>query len=393
MPDGVDAGCVQGDVKGVALSVDYSGAMSRGSWLSAIRVMCVVLALAGCAPRGAAPRFEAASPGVSGGKLRVTFLDVGQGDAALIQAPGGEALLIDGEPSQAGGDVAAALGAAGISRISLMVGSHPHEDHIGGLIRVLQSVPVERALDPGYAHGSTTQRTYLRLLKGKGVKTTRARAGQVHALGPTVRLEVLAPADPLFEDTEADANNNSIVARLVYGGTRFLFTGDMETAERERLLASTDPERLRSDVLKVAHHGSHNGTDEAFLRAVRPKYAVMSLAKGNDYGHPHQETLDELRSLGIPTLRTDERGSVRFTSDGAKIELLGPLPGRPAAPGTSSRAAGAVIGNRASKVYHAPGCGALPARSRRVTLKNAGAAEVEGYRPHASCVGERGGPR
>ncbi|MGV3721449.1 MAG: ComEC/Rec2 family competence protein, partial [Actinomycetota bacterium] len=262
----------------------------------------------------------------------------------------------------------------------------PHEDHIGGLIRALQSVPVERALDPGYAHGTTTQRNYLRLLKEKGAKTTRARAGQVHELGPAIRLEVLAPADPLLKNTEADANNNSIVARLVYGGTRFLFTGDMETAERERLLASTDPERLRSDVLKVAHHGSHNGTDDAFLRAVRPQYAVMSLARGNDYGHPHQETLDELSSFGIPTLRTDERGSITFTSDGAKIELLGPAPGRSAAPAASPRAAGAVIGNRTSKVYHAPGCGSLPARSKRVTLKNTGAAEAEGYRPHAACM-------
>lgn len=362
------------------------------SWRRAIQLVCAGLALAGCAPQGAAPRIEPASPVASDGKLRVTFLDVGQGDAALIQAPDGEAMLIDGGPSQAGDDVAAALETAGVQRITLLVGSHPHEDHIGGLIRVLQSVPVDRALDPGYAHGTTTQRSYLRLLKEKGVKTARARAGQVYELGPSVRLEVLAPADPLFEDTESDANNNSIVARLVHGDTRFLFTGDMETAERERLLASTDPERLRSDVLKVSHHGSHNGTDQAFLRAVRPKHAVISCAKGNDYGHPHRETLDELQSQGVLTLRTDERGSVAFVSDGSKVELLGPQASVPAARKPAGRLTGKVIGNRGSKIYHAPDCGSLPGAGNRVTLGSAGQATAQGYRPHAACAGERGAP-
>ncbi|MGV3719993.1 MAG: ComEC/Rec2 family competence protein, partial [Actinomycetota bacterium] len=121
--------------------------MSQRSWWSVIRVVCAAIALAGCAPRGAAPRVDGAPPVAGGGKLRVTFLDVGQGDAALVQAPGGEALLIDGGPSQAGDDVSAALETGGVKRISLLVGSHPLEDHIGGLIRALQSVPVERALD------------------------------------------------------------------------------------------------------------------------------------------------------------------------------------------------------------------------------------------------------
>lgn len=353
----------------------------------------------GTRPAPAPPQTGAASGAPE--TLRVHFLDIGQGDAAWVQAPGGVNVLVDGGPSAAGPKVIEALRTAGVGKLDWIVGTHPHEDHIGGLVDVLRELPVRQALDPGYNHGTALQRSYLELLKGRAVKTTRARAGQIYELGKGGRLEIVAPRDPLISNTRADANNNSIVLRLVYGRTRVLFTGDMEDAERERLLKDARPDQLRSQVLKVAHHGSHNGTDPAFLRTVAPEYAVISLGKGNDYGHPHRETLDELASAKVKVLRTDELGTITFESDGKTIRPIagagssrtaGPAPSTPtpaAPPPAAPAVGGAVIANRNSKVYHAPNCPLLPAPANQVRLPDARQAEQQGYRPHRACITNR----
>ncbi len=332
----------------------------------------------------------------------MAFLDVGQGDGALVLTPGGKSLLVDGGPGGAGPRVLQALRTAGVRRLDWVMGSHPHEDHIGGLNDVLAEVPAVQVLDPGYNNGTATQRKYLSLLKQCGAKVIRARAGQTYDLGAGCRLEIAAPKEPLLTGTDSDANNNSIVARLVYGRTRCLFTGDMEEKPRTHLLDSAASGSLQADVLKVAHHGSHNGTDAPFLRAVAPQYAVISCARGNDYGHPHREAMAALRSQGCPILRTDERGDIRFTSDGTQVRLEGgraESPARAAAldggepaqtPGSGSEGpgvprAGQVIGNRSSRVYHQPDCGALPDSDRRVVFESATAAQTDGYRAHRTC--------
>jgi len=365
-------------------------------------VLGLLLLASGCTARGQAQDRSAQteSGGFSSaeGTLRVSFLDVGQGDAALVQAPGGANVLIDGGPQGAGPAVLKDLSAAGISKLDWIVASHPHEDHIGGLVDVLRELPAEQTLDSGYNHGTSLQKTYLGLLKSKKVKAQRARAGQTVDLGSGARLEVLAPEEPLLKGTKSDPNNNSVVARLVFGKTRFLFTGDMEVEERRRLLQNASAGALSADVLKVAHHGSHNGTDPDFLKAVSPKYAVISLAKGNDYGHPHREAMQALHASGATILRTDERGDIHFSTDGQTLKLEGapasaPQAARDPAPrpseGTSSSRetaqAGRVIGNTGSKVYHAPDCSSLPKEDKRSEFKSAQAAEEAGYRPHAAC--------
>ena len=383
----------------------------------------IVVGLATRAPglgarTGGGPRPPSAPAGTgtvsSGGRgqLQVSFLDVGQGDAALVLTPDGKSLLVDGGPGGAGPRVLEALRAAGVAKVDWLIGSHPHEDHIGGLLHVLRAMPAVQVLDPGYNHGSATQQTYLSLLKQCGAQTTLARAGQTYNLGPGCRLEIAAPVDPLLSGTEADVNNNSIVARLVYGQTRFLFAGDMEEEQRKRLLGSAVAAAgvLPADVLKVSHHGSFNGTDAPFLRAVAPRFAVISCGRGNDYGYPHRDALEALRKQGCQVLRTDEQGTIRFTSDGERVRLEGAPTapqGVPAPAGRDQGASGAgatgggagrpvvvpnrdsrtwVIGNRDSRVYHRPDCGLLPAPVRRVMFASGAHAEASGYRPHRACV-------
>src|SRR4051812_40868432 len=156
------------------------------------------------------------------GTLQVAFIDVGQGDAALVQAPGGVSLLIDGGPSEAGPKVLETLRAAGVKKISWLIGSHPHEDHIGDLVDVLQEMPAERAFDPGYNHGTALQRKYLTLLKDGSTAVTLARAGQHYDLGSGAALDILAPSDGELPNGESNANNHSIVARVSFGTVHFL---------------------------------------------------------------------------------------------------------------------------------------------------------------------------
>lgn len=365
-------------------------------WRSSLLVP--LLLLAGCGPEAqTASERPLRSPGISKppqGTLQVAFIDVGQGDSALVQAPGGVSLLIDGGPSEAGPKVLETLRSAGVDRISWLIGTHPHEDHIGGLLDVLKKKKAERALDPGYVHGTSTQKKYLTLLKEGGTKVTKARAGQVYDLGSGATLEILAPGDEPLKEADDNPNNHSVVARLVFGNSTFLFTGDMEEAEREVMLRSTPPEKLRAQVLKVAHHGSHNGTDPAFLKAVQPEYAVISCARVNDYGHPHREALQALADAHVKALKTFEQGTIVFTTDGKTLKLAGGLvPPAASGGGTDSRPAegarqGQVIGNRTSHVYHSPDCPSLPDKENQEVFAGAAAAKKAGYRPHRACMGK-----
>ena len=366
---------------------------SLGGWLlkplhrSAVLFVVVITLAAGCGREQTAHSGSRTPLGPPpAGALRVVFLDVGQGDAALIQTPGGKSLLMDGGPPEAGPRLVRALQDAGVRRLHWMLGSHPHADHIGGLAGVLRGdVPVERALDPGYNHGTALQRTYLQLLKQGGVNTSRARAGATLDIDDGVSLEILAPGELLIEGTDSDANNNSIVARLVFGRTRFLFTGDLEAAGRGRMLRSASRADLEADVLKVAHHGSHDGTDRALLDAVRPKYAVISCAGKNEYGYPHAETMRLLEQGKVAILRTDLQGDIVLTSDGTRVQ---PPSARPVAGRTGRRRPEErVIANRWSKIFHSPGCSSLPSLENRVEIRSGDDAENAGFRRHHACLG------
>ena len=247
-----------------------------------------------------------------GGLLTVHFIDVGQGDAVLIQTPQDRVMLIDAGSANAGEAVLRYLDERGISQIDLVVGTHPHEDHIGGLIAVLENLPVGKVIDSGKIHTSKSYEKYLALIDEKKIPFEIGRAGKEIALDPSVTLKILHPG-PDIEDS--NVNNSSVVVQLSYGEVDFLFTGDAELEAESEILARGYC-CTEVTVLKVGHHGSSSSTSEDFLRAVAPEIAVISLGRDNPYGHPHEETLDRLAAAGAKIFRTDLAGSIVITTDG-----------------------------------------------------------------------------
>jgi len=248
------------------------------------------------------------------GSVKVHFIDSGQGDAILIQAPD-KTVLIDGSTRSAGNIVVNYLKAQGVQTIDLVIATHPHEDHIGGLIAVFNSFTVKEIIDSGIEHTTKTYEDYLNLIDAKDIPLLDAKPGMTRDLGGTVKLEILHPAKP----STSHLNDASVVARITFGTTSFLFTGDAEQASETTLLNSG--QTLASTVLKVGHHGSRTSTSQSFINKVNPQYAVISAGNGNSYGHPHKETLDKLKAKNVNTYRTDLNGNIVFDSDGKIIKI------------------------------------------------------------------------
>lgn len=251
------------------------------------------------------------------GRLHVTFLDVGQGDAIFIQAPRGQKILVDGGPSPA--ILLAAMGRRmpfWERTIDLVVLTHPHDDHVSGLIPVLERYRVQAFLDGGQEHPTPTYTHCLELVQEKGIPYHLARAGMQIQLGEGLQMKVLHPQSELLSGTDSDVNNNSIVLRLTYGQISFLLPGDVEEEEEAVLLSSN--EDLASPILKSSHHGSDTSLDPRFLEAVNPQLAVIQVGADNKFGHPDPTTLAKLEEHGVMVLRTDQNGTVEVVSDGER---------------------------------------------------------------------------
>ncbi|MGE5551999.1 MAG: DNA internalization-related competence protein ComEC/Rec2 [Bacteroidota bacterium] len=249
--------------------------------------------------------------------LSVTFLDVGQGDSIFIRAPDGRTALIDGGEDEAGARVLSYLRRQGINRLDLLIVSHPHSDHVGGLAAVAGELSIGRVLDPGWPHPSETYRRFLLVLKERRIPWQRARRGLAFTLGRDVSGAVLYPyAEAAMPD---ELNDGSLVIRLRYGRQTLLLPGDLGGRGEEALIAAGDD--LRATVLKVAHHGSATSTGPAWLAAARPREAVISVGRGNQFHHPSLEILSRLRMAGVKVYRTDERGNVRWVTDGRRYRF------------------------------------------------------------------------
>jgi competence protein ComEC len=254
----------------------------------------------------------------SAATLEVHFIDVGQGDAIFIRSPGGKTVLIDAGTPDAGPVVAAYLTRLGVGGLDLAIATHPHLDHVGGMLKVLQAHRPALYLDSGFVHPLVSYERLVRWLDAEKVPAKTARGGRNITLEPGVVLELLAPTEPFLSGTRSDPNSNSVVARLTYKETSFLFTGDSEADSEQRLLGAGTP--ISATVLKVAHHGGRHSTGDRFLAKVAPKFAVISCGKINGYRHPSKPTLEKLSRAGVEVFRTDDDGDVIARTDGHRID-------------------------------------------------------------------------
>ena len=248
------------------------------------------------------------------GELSLVVLDVGQGDSLLLCSEGKWALVDAGTPESAP-VVLKALKDSGVSSLELAVATHPHADHIGGMAAVLDACPPGEFWMPDAVHTSAAYENMLDAVERSGADAVLAQTGDTFALG-SARITVLSPGGDA--PYAGSLNNMSLVLLCEGGGVRLLLTGDAELPVEQALLQNGLPQ---ADVLKAGHHGSSTSSSRAFLQAVRPRYAVISCAAGNSYGHPHRETLEAFADMGVQVLRTDTQGSILLNASGGNIDV------------------------------------------------------------------------
>lgn len=329
-------------------------------------------------------------------ELSVHYIDVGQGDATLIQC-GERAMLIDAGNNDKGTAVRAYLNNRNVQKLDLVIGTHGDADHIGGLDVVIYNFDCGTIIMPDRERDTKTYRDVIDTIENKNYKLTYPEVGKTYALGDA-EVEIIAPCNYGYGNNE---NDYSVGVLVTYGDTAFLFTGDAETdAEADILQNGID---IDCDVFKASHHGSSTANSEPFLDAALPEYAVISCGAGNDYGHPHAEVMNELRSRGIKVFRTDEQGTIVAVSDGKNITFnLSPsdswlsgeqkrsdqeLSGQEnvGKETVSQNVTTEIIGNKNSKKYHTGECGNLPLEKNRVYFESEEEAKKEGYEKCGNC--------
>ena len=253
------------------------------------------------------------------GRLEVSFLDVGQGDAILIQTPSGQQILVDGGPDS--DKVCLELGEElpfWDKSLDLVLLTHAEDDHILGLLEVLSRYKVKQVMEPGFENGNVAYQEWLRLVSEKNIRRTVARAGQQIELGDGIRMEVLNPQEKFVEGSDQDVNNNSVVVRLIWKEVSFLLTGDIGNEAEEQILYQGA--KLDATILKVAHHGSADSISQHFLAAVDPQVAVVCVGADNPFGHPSGEVMERLeKQVTADRVYLTSEGTVKFTTDGKRL--------------------------------------------------------------------------
>lgn len=258
------------------------------------------------------------------GILRVSVLDVGEGDAMLVEFPRGETMLVDAGPRTGASDagervVVPFLRRFGISRIDLLVLTHPHSDHLGGIPSVLNSLEVRRVVDSGQAEGSSLYAEYLHAVQSSGARHLKVGKGDILEVSSEARVFVLSPDSSLLvrdsSGQNGNLNNTSIALRVVYGQTSILLAGDAERAAEEAMVQAYGG-FLESSMLKAGHHGSSTSSGGQFVTTVRPSVVAISVGKHNKFRHPSSSVIRRLESMGVQLMRTDDDGAIMLESDG-----------------------------------------------------------------------------
>ncbi|MBQ7953423.1 MAG: MBL fold metallo-hydrolase [Clostridia bacterium] len=225
--------------------------------------------------------------------ISVIYVDVGQADCEVIMLPNGINIIIDAGKNDTEDELVEKLRGYGIQRFDYVIATHPHEDHIGGMDKVIDSFEIGCVYMPDASSNTDTFNNMLNSIENKNVRVVKAKAGVSVINEENVNMVFVAPNSDKYEET----NNYSAVLKLTYGKRSFLFTGDAESAsEKEMLENGMD---IRADVLKVGHHGSSTSSTKDFIKAVNPEYAIIEVGEGNSYGHPHDEILDVLEGIEI----------------------------------------------------------------------------------------------
>lgn len=311
------------------------------------------------------------------GTMSVHFIDVGQADSALLEC-NGQYVLIDGGNVADGDNVVNYLLNAGVKELAAVFCSHAHEDHVGGLAAVLEAIPVKAVYAPTRTYSSNCFDKFVYYADQQRLSIEIPTPGTSLSYGE-MSVAVLGPLKSYPE-----TNDTSLVLMVRFGDTRFLFTGDMErTAEIDLLDANVT---VKADVLKVGHHGSNTSTSYRFLYEVDPAYAVISVGKDNDYGHPHEEPMSRLRDADVSVYRTDQLGTITAVSDGKNIAFSWDNNGATPDISASAPSQNQYIGNLSSKVVHMPSCSSLPSEKNRVFFNSLETAEKEGYHPCSRCL-------
>ena len=324
-------------------------------------------------------RQEQESPApAEGGAFEVHFIDVGQADSALVICDG-HYMLIDGGNAEDSDLVYSYLERHGAKHLDCMVASHAHEDHIGGLSGALNYATVDTALCPVTEGDTKVFRDMVRFLGEQGKSLTVPAPGDKFSLG-SAQVEILGPVTK-YDDT----NDTSIVLRIDYGETSFLFTGDMEKGAEADLLDSGA--NVRATVLKAGHHGSDTSSSYRFIREVSPKYAVLSVGTGNKYGHPSDEVLSRFRDAGTEVYRTDMQGHVIAVSDGKTVTFRTEKEADTATNPTGNSTLQTYIGNESSMKFHLPDCASVKniREDKQVVFFSRVQALLAGYEPCGRC--------
>ena len=321
-----------------------------------------------------------APPPAADSKLTVYFIDVGQGDSILVTC-NDKTMLIDGGNVADSDLIYTFLKNHKIKHLNYIVGTHAHEDHIGGLAGALNYASVGTVYCPVVSYSSKAFDNFVKYVQKQGKSITVPKAGDTFSLGDA-KVKIIAPVNPSDEP-----NNTSIVMKLTYKNISFLFTGDCQREEEEDIIKAGY--NIQATVLKVGHHGSDTSTGYQFLREIMPKYAVISCGKDNVYGHPHQGAMSKLRDADTKLFRTDIQGTITAKSDGKTITFsteknasieTNSTKKQPASTGESY-----YIGNIKSYKFHRPSCTGLPTQKNSVRIDTRETAIANGYVPCGQC--------